>query len=89
MKNTVDHFLDITGLVCPMTFVRTKLTVEKLIPGQVLEVRLNSGEPLQNVPASLREHGYEVSEVQPENPDDLTAPHRVFIRKKLADLLIV
>lgn len=81
MKNTVDHFLDITGLVCPMTFVRTKLAAERLTQGQILEVRLNSGEPLQNVPASLREHGYEVSEVQPENPADLTAPHHIFIRK--------
>ncbi|MQP66991.1 sulfurtransferase TusA family protein [Niveispirillum sp. SYP-B3756] len=81
MKNTVDHFLDITGLVCPMTFVRTKLAAERLPQGQILEVRLNYGEPLQNVPASLREHGYEVSEVQPENPADLTGPHRIFIRR--------
>ncbi|MDG5495812.1 sulfurtransferase TusA family protein [Niveispirillum sp. BGYR6] len=81
MKNTVNHFLDITSLVCPMTFVRTKLAVEKLPKGQVLEVRLNFGEPLQNVPASLREHGYEVDEVQPENPGELTGPYRIFIRK--------
>ncbi|SNS62427.1 MULTISPECIES: sulfurtransferase TusA family protein [unclassified Azospirillum] len=81
MKNTVNHFLDITSLVCPMTFVRTKLAVEKLPKGQVLEVRLNFGEPLQNVPASLREHGYEVGEVQPENPGELTGPYRIFIRK--------
>jgi TusA-related sulfurtransferase len=81
MKNTADHFLDITGLVCPMTFVRTKLAVEKLTKGQVLEVRLNFGEPLQNVPASLREHGYEVSQVQPENPAVTAGPHRIFVKK--------
>lgn len=81
MKNTADHFLDITALVCPMTFVRTKLAVEKLTNGQVLEVRLNFGEPLQNVPASLLEHGYEVSQVQPENPAVLDGPYRIFVKK--------
>lgn len=81
MKNTLNLFLDITGLVCPMTFVRTKLAAERLSKGQTLEVRLNSGEPLQNVPASLREQGYEVSQVQPENPADLTGVHRIFITR--------
>jgi TusA-related sulfurtransferase len=81
MKNTADHFLDITTLVCPMTFVRTKLAVEKLTNGQVIEVRLNFGEPLKNVPASLREHGYEVSQVQPENPEQPEGPYRLFVKK--------
>jgi len=81
MKKTADHFLDITALVCPMTFVRTKLAVEKLKGDQVLEVRLNFGEPLRNVPASLREHGYEVSQVQPENPDVTNGPYRLLVKK--------
>jgi TusA-related sulfurtransferase len=75
--------LDITSLVCPMTFVRTKLAVERLQPGQVLEVRMNFGEPTRNVPASLREHGYLVSEVQPENPEIPAGVHRLQVSKPM------
>ena len=44
-----DHSIDITGLICPMTFVRTKLRLEKIAPGEVLEVRLKGDEPLVDV----------------------------------------
>ena len=81
MEKSAYHFLDITGLVCPMTFVRTKLAVERLPLGEVLEVRMNFGEPVHNVPASLREHGYHVTNVQPENPDFPQGPHRLFVNK--------
>jgi TusA-related sulfurtransferase len=61
-----DVFLDITSDVCPLTFVKTKLLVERMEIGQIAEVRLNEGEPLGNVPRSLREHGHEVLSLQPE-----------------------
>ena len=61
------HHLDITDQVCPMTFVRTKLAIEKLAPGALLEVRLNSGEPLENVPRSVTEMGHEVLALDPES----------------------
>jgi TusA-related sulfurtransferase len=61
-----DRRIDVTGEVCPMTFVRTKLALEALAPGQVLEVRLNAGEPLRNVPRSAKEQGHEVLEIRPE-----------------------
>lgn len=57
---SADSELDITGEVCPMTFVRTKLKLEKMQPGQVLDIRLNDGEPSRNVPEALRDHGQEV-----------------------------
>lgn len=81
MENMPDQFLDITALICPMTFVRTKLAVERLQSGQVLEVRMNSGEPSRNVPASLREHGYQVGELQPENPDNPDGVQRLLVRR--------
>lgn len=81
MENIPDQFLDITALVCPMTFVRTKLAVERLKSGQALEVRMNFGEPSRNVPASLREHGYQVGELQPENPGDPDGVQRLLVRK--------
>ncbi len=62
-------FLDITHLVCPMTFVRTKLAIERMTPGQVLEVRLNDGEPLINVPRSVEEMGHEVASLERESDD--------------------
>jgi len=43
-----------------MTFVKTKLELEKLKKGEVLEVILSSGEPLENVPKSAVEQGYRV-----------------------------
>ena len=53
--------LDITGLTCPMTWVRTKLALERLDPGEELEVRCRPGEALENVPRSAREAGHEVT----------------------------
>lgn len=57
-----DLFLDITGDKCPMTFVKAKLKLESLQPGERLTIRLSGAEPLENVPRSLREEGAEVSE---------------------------
>ncbi len=47
-----------------MTFVKTKLELEKLSPGDRLEVLLSEGEPLDNVPKSAAEQGYAVLERQ-------------------------
>jgi TusA-related sulfurtransferase len=53
--------LDITGLTCPMTWVRTKLELEALAPGDVLTVSCAPGEALDNVPRSAAEAGHEVA----------------------------
>jgi tRNA 2-thiouridine synthesizing protein A len=55
-----DVDLDITSEVCPMTFVRTRLALDRMAPGQVLKVRLRGDEPLRNVPRTAREQGHEV-----------------------------
>ncbi len=52
--------LDVTTLRCPMTWVRTKLELERLESGETLEVRLPPGEALDNVPRSAREAGHAV-----------------------------
>jgi len=54
------HFLDITNETCPMTFVKVKLKLAKMASGEQLEVLLNAGEPLENVPRSCEEQGYKV-----------------------------
>jgi TusA-related sulfurtransferase len=57
----VTRSLDITGITCPMTWVRTKLELERMEPGEELEVRCREGEALENVPRSAREAGHAVS----------------------------
>lgn len=69
--------LDITNEHCPMTFVKTKLELEKLVAGERLEVLLKEGEPLQNVPKSAKEQGYIVHEVAHVEGDT----YRVLIEK--------
>lgn len=55
-----DRELDITAEMCPMTFVRTRLALDGMAPGQILLVRLRGEEPLRNVPRTAREQGHEV-----------------------------
>jgi len=57
---TIDETVDITDVVCPVTFVKVKVALEELDSGQVLSIRLNDGEPVQNVPRSLKEEGHRV-----------------------------
>jgi TusA-related sulfurtransferase len=57
--------LDITREHCPMTFVKTKIELSRLQEGDVLEVLLSEGEPLENVPRTAREQGYHVLDIQP------------------------
>jgi TusA-related sulfurtransferase len=52
--------LDITGLRCPLTWVRTKLELERMAPGETLEVTCPEGEALANVPRSAAEAGHDV-----------------------------
>lgn len=59
-----DQALDITGEVCPMTFVRTKLVLEKMAEGQTLNIRLRDGEARHNVPRAVRDHGHEIVRLQ-------------------------
>ena len=79
---SADYFLDITAAVCPLTFVRTKLRVERMAPGETLEVRLNAGEPLENVPRSLTELGHEVHGPEPEIPASPEGVYRLWVTKR-------
>jgi len=58
--------LDLRGVMCPINFVKTKLKLESLEDGEVLEVILDSGEPIQNVPKSIKEEGHKILEVKKE-----------------------
>lgn len=55
------HTLDVTDVTCPLTWVRTKLALERLAAGEELVVRCNEGEALENVPGSAAEAGHDVA----------------------------
>lgn len=61
---TPDESLDLRGTPCPINFVRTKLRLEKLPPGTLLEVWLDPGEPIEQVPDSLRMEGYHIEQIE-------------------------
>jgi len=52
--------LDITGEACPMTYVRTRLALDRLSEGDVLEVRLRGADPETNVPRTAVQQGHEI-----------------------------
>ena len=58
------HTLDITKEHCPMTFVKTKLKLAQIADGDILEVLLSEGEPLNDVPRSATEQGFEVLSIE-------------------------
>ncbi len=75
--NAADQQLDITAEVCPMTFVRTRLALDRLAPGQTLLVLLTGAEPVRNVPRTAQEQGHEVL-AQEQGADGIT---RLLIRR--------
>ena len=81
-----DYFLDITEDVCPMTFVKVRLQIEKMSVKETLEVRLKGTEPLKNVPDSLTELGHIVRSVKMENEIGLGDPsdgiYRFIVEKR-------
>ena len=60
------YSLDISGETCPLTFVKTKLLLENMAAGEVACIRLSEGEPLDNLPRTLRDQGHSVLELRPE-----------------------
>ena len=59
-------FLDLRGVACPMNWVRTKMVLEDMEIGQKLEVVLDDGEPIRNVPRSLKDEGHKLLKVTPD-----------------------
>ncbi len=73
----VDDKVDITNVNCPVTFVKTKVALEELDEGQILQVHLNDGEPVQNVPRSIKDEGHEVLKLL----DNGDGTYELFIKK--------
>ncbi len=60
--------LDITADTCPMTFVRTRLALDRMAPGRTLLLRLRGEEPRRNIPRTAAEQGHAVL-AEREAPD--------------------
>ena len=73
----IDERVDITDVVCPVTFVKAKVALEELDDGQILAVRMNNGEPVQNVPRSIKEEGHQILKL--DTNDDGT--YTLFVKK--------
>ena len=61
MKKKEKILLDITNDKCPITFVKTKIALEKLKSNQYLKVYIKEGEALDGLPSSLNELGYQIN----------------------------
>ncbi len=64
IDQTPDAQLDLRGTPCPINFVRTKLRLEQMTPGTLLEVWLDPGEPIEQVPDSLTMAGYPIEAIE-------------------------
>lgn len=58
-----NSFVDITNVICPITYIKAKMALEKLEKGQILEVKLSEGDPILNVPRRLAEDGQKIHQV--------------------------
>ena len=72
-----DDTVDITDVVCPVTFVKAKVALEELDEGQILSIRMNDGEPDQNVPRSIKEEGHQILKLD----DNEDGTYTLYVKK--------
>ena len=77
----VEEELDLRGIICPYNFVKTKLKLDDMLPGAVLAVLLDDGDPIRNVPQSVKNEGHVVLRQEP-----VQNAFRVLIQKKDDDI---
>ena len=73
----MEHNLDLRGVACPMNFVKTRLFLDKLSAGDLLNILVDGGEPVESVCQSIKQEGHEI--VTQEKQDG--GHFRVTIRK--------
>jgi TusA-related sulfurtransferase len=74
--------VDLRAYACPLTFVKTRIALERLAVGDRLELWLAAGEPVESVPRSAEEEGHRVLSVEPLGAG--RDGHRVVIEKRAA-----
>jgi TusA-related sulfurtransferase len=73
----VNETVDITDVVCPVTFVKAKVALDEMKEGQILSIRLNDGEPARNVPRSVKEEGHQILKLN----DNGDGTYNLIVRK--------
>ena len=72
-----DEEVDITDKVCPLTFVKAKVAIDELDEGQIIAIRMNDGEPVQNVPRSIKDEGHQILKLT----DNEDGTYTLFVKK--------
>lgn len=67
VKDAGTNFLDLKGTPCPLNYVKAKLALENLKSGDVLEILLDEGEPMDNVPKSMEDDGHQILEIEKQD----------------------
>ncbi len=65
MEQAPDQKMDLRGTPCPLNWVKTKLRLEEMKAGQLLEILLDDGEPMRNVPRSVKAEGHKILQATP------------------------
>ncbi|MGD0884515.1 MAG: sulfurtransferase TusA family protein [Thermodesulfovibrionales bacterium] len=73
-----DKSIDIKGHICPYTFVKSKIAIEGMEVGQVLEILLDYEEASRSIPKSMEDLGQKVLRVEKINDTDW----KLLIRKE-------
>lgn len=76
VRERITHHLDLRGTGCPINYVKAKLFLENLNSGDALEIFLDEGESINNVPQSLKNDGHEILSIEKQN-----AFYRVVVKK--------
>lgn len=73
----IDKTLDIKGQICPYTFVRAKLAIEKMNLGEVLEIVIDHQPASVNLPRSMENEGQKILKIDQSGEKEW----RIFVRK--------
>ncbi|MDR1911284.1 MAG: sulfurtransferase TusA family protein [Helicobacteraceae bacterium] len=68
-KQNANRFKDYRGVSCPMNFVKTKMDLAQMKSGEVLDILLDDGAPIDNVPRSVEGEGHTILEQTKQNGD--------------------
>ncbi|MBU0571517.1 MAG: sulfurtransferase TusA family protein [Candidatus Omnitrophica bacterium] len=77
MEFNIAKSINLHDVVCPMNFVKTKVELESINPGEILEIFLDEGEAMLNVPRSLKEEGHKILKVIP-----IDGMYKIIVEKK-------
>jgi len=80
-QRDADYYLDISQEVCPFTFVRTRLLLEKMKPGEIADILLQGVEPLENVPNAVMEQGHDLLSMTPLDETKPEGLHLLRLRR--------